>query len=82
MDEKDAMIPYLASLLEVSIEEDSVSAVSFCENGGKNYVVVRFQITTTASMNITILWDITPYIFVEADRRFSLMAGGGGSKHI
>jgi hypothetical protein len=35
MEEDDAFIPYLESLLEVSIVEDSASTVTFSEAGGK-----------------------------------------------
>jgi hypothetical protein len=40
MEEDDAFVPYLASLLEVSIVEDSVSTVALSEAGGKNSVLV------------------------------------------
>jgi hypothetical protein len=32
--------------------------------------VVRFQVFTAATMNITALWDIAPHSLIEVNRRF------------
>jgi hypothetical protein len=33
-------------------------------------LIVRFQVLTAASMNMTLFWDVTPFSLVVSDRRF------------
>jgi hypothetical protein len=56
--------------------------------GEESTYLVRFQVLTAASMNMTVFWDVTPCSLVEIYQRFRgaycphHRLDGGGSKHL